>query len=759
MEKLVGYLVDAPPEDADARREFKYPYLACEIFSCEIDAVFNALMDDDCALFARIMSFVDVDDGAALNPMLAGFFSKTVSCVVSRRRGECVAFFKKNENLVDALVRRVDVLAIAEVLLRLVGADDGVMPMNMLGMGMMGGLGGGVGGGGGDDGNEWLAETNLLDGLLDALGTTDGGVNGGEEREGDTSASRAANAAEVLVGIARAAPSALASKLAETASMTKLFERGLSSSPTSSSGYGVLNDGDGGLPTPTTAHGGASASPLVNVLDIVISVIDGKRAQGPAQAMQAFLAMESGAEPEPPREAPETATLACAAALPKLAAALETTCDISEQRTTWGAMSPPLGLKRVKIVDVIATLLASKHAAVADAVIACDALRTCANLFRAYPFNNFLHHHVESMVSSVLEWGHEGLLSKLFAPVDEGGCDVIGLVACAPQTVDSKRGPIRAGNLGHATNIANKLLRAAAAGSDGDGADADGGGAGISSEPPTITPPVPESVTAFVRAALAADARWASFEEGALRERNAIENVFKWQCGRPAGMDDDGAGASDDDDRDFDLGLGGGGFSRDVYNRYATGLDDDEDDEDEEEEEEEEEEELDDDDDGDGGGGGARARGAAGLFQGDAGARLASLTLKDYSSEEDDEVDGDADTIAVPSGPFGATTTAAAADDDDDVLLVDSDDDDSDGVETASPAARATDRSPPTSPQKSPSELLRSPTSPSTTTGARPGTPSPSKAATTPGPRENSEFNDFGYWGPTIDAGLVPDDV
>ena len=41
--------------------------------------MFNALMDDDCALFARIMSFVDVDDGAALNPMLAGFFSKTVS--------------------------------------------------------------------------------------------------------------------------------------------------------------------------------------------------------------------------------------------------------------------------------------------------------------------------------------------------------------------------------------------------------------------------------------------------------------------------------------------------------------------------------------------------------------------------------------------------------------------------------------------------------------------------------------------------------
>ena len=31
-------------EDADAKREFKYPYLACEIFCCEIDAVFSTLV-------------------------------------------------------------------------------------------------------------------------------------------------------------------------------------------------------------------------------------------------------------------------------------------------------------------------------------------------------------------------------------------------------------------------------------------------------------------------------------------------------------------------------------------------------------------------------------------------------------------------------------------------------------------------------------------------------------------------------------------
>jgi hypothetical protein len=36
VDKLVSYLVVPPPPNADARREFKYPYLACEIFCCEV---------------------------------------------------------------------------------------------------------------------------------------------------------------------------------------------------------------------------------------------------------------------------------------------------------------------------------------------------------------------------------------------------------------------------------------------------------------------------------------------------------------------------------------------------------------------------------------------------------------------------------------------------------------------------------------------------------------------------------------------------
>jgi len=158
----VSYLVDPPPPDADPKREYKYPYLACEIFSCEIDAILGALTDDDCALFSRVMSFIDVPPGTRLNSMLAGYFSKTVTCLVSRRAAECVGWFQSNPRFVNRLVEHVGTLAVAEVLLRLVGADDpgSMMPMQSMLLSAMGA---------GGDQSAWLCDTPLLDRLLEAL--------------------------------------------------------------------------------------------------------------------------------------------------------------------------------------------------------------------------------------------------------------------------------------------------------------------------------------------------------------------------------------------------------------------------------------------------------------------------------------------------------------------------------------------------------------------------------------------------------------
>ena len=299
------------------------------------------------------------------------------------------------------------------------------------------------------------------------------------------------------------------------------------------------------------------------------------------------------------------------------------------------------------------------------------------------------------MIDTVLEWGHPGLLERLFASVDEGGCDVVGMIADAPQTVETARGPARSGNLGHVTRIGNRLAAVAAGGAD-EGADEDGAedgaeraGASPDAETRRADAETRRATTAFVAAKLEADARWAPHVDGPLKQRNTVENVYKWACGRPAGMDDGGMGehSAEEDDHDFDVGLGGGGFTRDGFDRYGgVGLDDD--DEDDEE-----------DDDG------PVPPGAAGLFQGDASARLASLTLSNAlagaEDDDDDEEGGEGGGTAAETAGFAETILrlqtlgenfddsggfSSSEEDEDDVVLGDDDDADENAPTVAVPA-------------------------------------------------------------------------
>ena len=757
----MSFVADPPPPDADARREFKYPYLACEIFCCELDAVFATLCEDECALFGRIVSFIDTDE--PLHPTRAGYFGKVVGCVVARRAPETTRFFQNNPHVLRLLVRRIENLAVAEVLLRLVGADDpGVSPMQGMLMSAIHGA----------DNTGWLAETTLLDQLLDALGeapeTSDAD---GLFNSADT-AQRRANAAEVLVGIARGAPSALADRLATADALRKLFAKGLErvSSNESAAMYGSRLDGSSGAndvdaasttpPLPATAHSGAAASPLVNVVDVAVAVLDAKRAAGPAQAMQAFLAAETGEAPPEPRRAPPAAVAACARALPRLAAFLDLAGDASAQKTPWGEMTPPLGLKRVKVVDLVATLVSTRSESVAEEIVASGALPVCMSLFRRYPFNNFLHHHVERMCRDVLEWGQPSLLAHLFDREEAGGCDVVGLVTQAARAVETARGPARAGNLGHVTRLGNALA-GVAAGETGSPAEDDAGDADASEE--TAPGRVPSrddddetlgedtgedpdgvdgvsarrraAASTYVREKLESDPRWSAYCEGELAARNALENTRAWRCGRPAGMDDPDDD-DDGDDGDFDLGVGAG-FSRDdAYDRYAGGGLEEEDEEGDDDDDErdigfpgdddgsrDEDEDGFDEDGAEEDGELANALGgaasiAAGLFQGDAGARLASLMRKNESrSVHEEGADAnDEPTTGVPAFATAAEPFAGDAEEDDVVLA---EEDEGDEGDDASSGAGASD-----------ADAL----------GA-------------------SEFGAVRYWGSSIDASLVPDDA
>ena len=88
----------------------------------------------------------------------------------------------------------------------------------------------------------------------------------------------------------------------------------------------------------------------------------------------------------------------------------------------------------------------------------------------------------------------------------------------------------------------------------------------LSPRPP---PAPPLSLLPQLAAALAADERWQDWIVGRLESRNALENVYAWQCGRPQ-MAEAGGGDGYPGDADFQ-GLASDAFSRDVYQRWVGG--------------------------------------------------------------------------------------------------------------------------------------------------------------------------------------------
>ncbi|KAL0300561.1 UNVERIFIED_CONTAM: Serine/threonine-protein phosphatase 6 regulatory subunit [Sesamum radiatum] len=60
VNQLVQYIVEEAPEDAKKPRIFKFPFVACEIFTCEVDIILKALVEEDEAHQDIINKLVDL---------------------------------------------------------------------------------------------------------------------------------------------------------------------------------------------------------------------------------------------------------------------------------------------------------------------------------------------------------------------------------------------------------------------------------------------------------------------------------------------------------------------------------------------------------------------------------------------------------------------------------------------------------------------------------------------------------------------------
>eukprot|EP00887_Chlorella_sp_A99_P006009 scaffold27.g6009.t1 len=132
VEKLLRYLVEPPPPGCeDPKPRFKYPFAACEIFCCEVEGIFNTLLEND-DLLSQLFSILQARAAGTRSqrgrvptfaqptcvPAAASQSSRPMNCMLAGY------FSRRHRELLDLMAEHVDTTSIAEVLVRLVGADD-----------------------------------------------------------------------------------------------------------------------------------------------------------------------------------------------------------------------------------------------------------------------------------------------------------------------------------------------------------------------------------------------------------------------------------------------------------------------------------------------------------------------------------------------------------------------------------------------------------------------------------------------------------
>ncbi|KAG6519244.1 hypothetical protein ZIOFF_022736 [Zingiber officinale] len=417
VEQLLRYIIEDAPGDADNIRTFKFPFVACEIFTCEIDVILKTLVEDE-DLMNMLFSFLEPN--RTHSSTLAGYFSKVVVCLMLRKTNSLMAYVQTHGTVFNLLADLIGITSIREILIRLVGADDHTNPnyVNIM---------------------QWLSDTNLLDMIVDKLSPSH-------------STEVNANAAEVLMAIIRNTPSALAAKLSSQSFITRIFGHALENS--------------------------SSRSALIHSLSVCIALLDPKRSASAASINyirnQHLYVPFSDVDPTA-LHAMLTHLMffvylsfvsSGGAVSYDLLKFLNVSSETNTLQTTYGELQPPLGKHRLKVVEFIAVLLEVGGEAAEKELIKSSAIQIILDLFFKYPFNNSLHHHVENLVICCLESKNSVVVDYLFCE-----CSIItkflqmdknSFLSTESSVITvpaSGRKPIRAGNIGHITRICNRLVQ------------------------------------------------------------------------------------------------------------------------------------------------------------------------------------------------------------------------------------------------------------------------------------------------------------
>ena len=119
IECMINYMIVPPPADCtDDLIKFKYPYVSCEIFCCELDEILRVLIGYDNKFLKQIFSILDSE--APVDNYLAGYFEKLLEMLFRRTTIPVISYINNSgRELFLKFLSHIDNYSVSQIIQRL----------------------------------------------------------------------------------------------------------------------------------------------------------------------------------------------------------------------------------------------------------------------------------------------------------------------------------------------------------------------------------------------------------------------------------------------------------------------------------------------------------------------------------------------------------------------------------------------------------------------------------------------------------------
>jgi len=112
--------IDEDEETKEEKQRLKYAYVSCEVLSCDVWSIAEALLENQ----QNLRTFWEyIKQEPPLDAVQAAYFTKVNESLLDKKTEETLEFFKTINNVVPAMVQHVDCPVIMDLLLKIISLE------------------------------------------------------------------------------------------------------------------------------------------------------------------------------------------------------------------------------------------------------------------------------------------------------------------------------------------------------------------------------------------------------------------------------------------------------------------------------------------------------------------------------------------------------------------------------------------------------------------------------------------------------------